>query len=91
MNISSVVLRILPERLNEVRSTLMAWPGVDIHAVTENSRMAVTLEDESSRLAADRFLALHDIPGILAITLVYQYDDVDESHALPPGLTLQPE
>lgn len=90
MNISSVVIRANPDKLDAVQAALRAMPGVEIHAATPDARLAVTLEDSSSGRAADTYLALHDIPGVLVVTLIYQYDDAgtgpDGGFDLPPGL-----
>lgn len=86
MNISSVVIRIRPERLAAVEAALRAMPGVEIHAVADDSRLAVTLEDSDMARAADHFVALHAIPGVLTVTLIYQYDDDDVANAAPPGV-----
>jgi nitrate reductase NapD len=86
MNISSVVIQSHPERVAEVQAALLAIPGVEIHAVTEAFRIAATLEDTSTSRAADTYVALHDLPGVLTVTLIYQYDDADEGVAIPPGL-----
>lgn len=86
MNISSVVIRAHPDKLAAVQAALLAMPGVEIHAVTEEARIAATLEDVNTRRAADAYVALHDIPGVLTVTLIYQYDDADEGVAIPPGL-----
>lgn len=86
MNISSVVIRAHPDKLAAVQAALLAIPGVEIHAVTEASRLAVTLEDSSTGRAADTYVALHEIPGVLTVTLIYQYDDAEHGVAIPPGL-----
>jgi periplasmic nitrate reductase NapD len=86
MNISSVVIRVRPERLAEVEAALRAMPGVEIHAVADANRLAVTLEDSDTARAADHFVALHAIPGVLTVTLIYQYDDSEVAQAAPPGV-----
>lgn len=90
MNISSVVIRANPDKIDALQAALRALPGVEIHAVTAEARLAVTLEDSSSGRAADTYLALHELPGVLAVTLIYQYDDAgdgpDGGLQLPPGL-----
>ena len=91
MNISSVVLRAHPEKIEQVRSALLAIPGVEIHATTEEARIAATLEDTSTARAADTYVSLHEIPGVLAVTLIYQYDDSQEGVAIPPGLLDRPD
>jgi nitrate reductase NapD len=38
----------------------------------------VTLEDDDTNSAADRYVALHGVPGVASVAMVYQYSD-DES------------
>ena len=80
MNISSVVLRAKPERLPEIRSALARRPGHEIHGEHAAGRLALTIEDTDVRSAADAYVALHDLPGVIAVSLIYQYSD-----DAPPG------
>jgi nitrate reductase NapD len=75
MNISSVVLRARPEALGEVNGSLAALPGVEIHASTEDGRIVLTLEDAGTARAADTFVKLHDIHGVMSVAMIYQYSD----------------
>lgn len=90
MNISSVVVRAHPDKLAAVEEALRVIPGVEIHAVTEEARIAATIEDADTGRAADTYVGLHHIPGVLAVTLIYQYDDSTEGIAVPPGLIERP-
>lgn len=90
MNISSLVVRAHPDQLAAVEAALAAIPGLEIHAVTAEARIAATIEDENSGRAADTYVGLHHIPGVLAVTLIYQYDDTNEAAAVPPGLLDRP-
>ena len=75
MNISSVVLRARPVALDAVRSALSILPGVEVHAATEDGRLVLTLEDAGTASAADTFVRLHDIPGVMSVSMIYQYSD----------------
>jgi nitrate reductase NapD len=75
MNISSVVIRCLPEQLAAVRLRLAALAGVEVHGENPEGRLVITLEDSDVCTAADTYVALHDLPGVLSATLVYQYAD----------------
>ena len=75
MNISSVVLRAAPESLGEVRDRLEALPGVEVHAATGDGRLVITLEDCGTASAADTFVKLHDIAGVMSVAMIYQYSD----------------
>ena len=75
MNISSAVVRARPERLAQVQSRLEGMAGVEIHAATTDGKIVVTVEDDNAGAAADTFVRLHDIEGVVSVSLVYQYSD----------------
>jgi nitrate reductase NapD len=84
MNISSVVVRTRPERAAAVRARLAELPGIEIHAATPEGRLVATIEDTTTALAADTFVRLHDVEGVLSVAMVYQYSDespVEEAQA----------
>jgi nitrate reductase NapD len=39
--------------------------------------MVVTLEDADTNSAADSYVALNNLPGVLSVAMVYQYSDDD--------------
>ena len=73
MNISSAILYIASARLEEACAALLQMPGVEIHARTPEGKVVVTLEDDDTNLAADSYVALHGIPGVASVAMVYQY------------------
>jgi nitrate reductase NapD len=75
MNISGIVLRTRPEHSGEVQATLAALPGVEVHAATGDGRLVLTLEDAGTASAADTFVRLHDIRGVMSVAMIYQYSD----------------
>ncbi|WP_371323393.1 chaperone NapD [Dechloromonas sp. ZY10] len=80
MNISSVILHVVPERLEEACAVLAGMPGVEIHARSPEGKVVVTVEDSDTNSAADSYVALHGIPGVASVAMVYQYsDDVMDS------------
>ncbi|MBS1145220.1 MAG: periplasmic nitrate reductase chaperone NapD [Proteobacteria bacterium] len=78
MNISSAIMYIAPERLEEACEALVRLPGVEIHARNPEGKLVVTLEDDDTNSAADKYVALHGVPGVVSVAMVYQYSD-DES------------
>lgn len=80
MNISSVILHVVPERLEQACAVLSEMPGVEIHARNAEGKVVVTVEDSDTNSAADSYVALHGIPGVASVAMVYQYsDDVMDS------------
>jgi periplasmic nitrate reductase NapD len=78
MNISSVVLRARHEDVDGVRRLLAALPGVEVHAATDDGRLVLTLEDAGTDSAADTFVKLHDIAGVMSVAMIYQYSESTE-------------
>lgn len=84
MNISSVVLRAQPAQLGAVQDALAELPGVEVHAATNDGRLVVTLEDAGTASAADTFVKLHDIRGVMSVAMIYQYSDESGTEEASP-------
>ena len=77
MNISSAIMHIAPARLEEACAALDQMPGVEIHARTPEGKVVITLEDDDTNAAADSYVALHGLPGVASVAMVYQYSGED--------------
>ena len=75
MNISSAIVHIVPARLDEACAVLAGMQGVEIHARSPEGKVVVTLEDDDTDSAANRYVALHGVPGVASVAMVYQYSD----------------
>ncbi len=80
INISSVILGVLPADAEPVCRELQALAGVEVHAVAEDGRMIVSIESASEGATVDTFEAIRRLPGVLSASLAYhQYEsDPDE-------------
>ena len=75
MNIAGVLIHAAPGRRNVVEQGLRAVSGVEIHAVTEEGRFVVTLDDNDAKRIADTMSQLHTLDGVLTAAMVYQYSE----------------
>ena len=75
MNIAGVVVRTQPHDMERVARGLSRLDGVEVHACHEEGRMVVTVESDDVKSAGDTVVALHDVPGVLAASLVYQQSE----------------
>ena len=75
MNISSAILHIAPSHLAAACAALRSMPGVEIHASSPEGKLVVTLEGDDTDSAADGYVALHGVPGVASVAMVYQYSD----------------
>ena len=82
MVISSLIVEVLPERLNEVSEALLNTLGVEVHG-TEKNQIVVTIEAETlddSHGIASSFVG---IEGVIGINLVYTNFEDDLSLQIP--------
>lgn len=83
MNISGVIVHSRPEKMEAVQQQLNALPGVEIHAVGEDGRMVVTVEEASDRRMADTVNGLQDLEGVIAASMVYHhFEDLEDDNEL---------
>lgn len=75
ISISSVLVNARPDLLNKAQAVLAALPGVEVHAVTEDGRLIVTIEADSAQSVAEMFAVIGRQPGVLSASMVYhQYE-----------------
>jgi len=79
MNISGVLVHANPKQVDEVETQLKNIAGVEIHAITEDGRFIVTVEEEDDNNMANTVLNLHRCQGVLSAVMVYQYSNDDEN------------
>jgi nitrate reductase NapD len=77
VNISSAIVYAQPGKDAAVRERLSAFPGVQVHAASEDGKIIITLESESDRGAVDQYEAIGREEGVLNVAMVYQQT---ESH-----------
>ena len=78
MNITGVIVRAWPEHIEAVRAQLLNQPGVEIHAVTDDGRLIVTVEDANDSQLADRIMSFNDMQGVLSAAMIYHHYDSDQ-------------
>lgn len=77
MNIAGVLIHSLPGSTETVKHSLTALPGVEVHAVSADGRMVVTVEGESADTLADAFRGFNNMSGVLSAAMVYHHFESD--------------
>jgi nitrate reductase NapD len=77
MHIAGVIVRTRPEHVENVRGELCRIEGIEVHTVTEEGRLIVTVESGDSGDAVSRFAKLQELPQVLSAALVYEQSDTD--------------
>jgi nitrate reductase NapD len=73
MSISSLVVHVKGEKADSVRAELGRLNGVEIHGASKDGRLVVTVDQLNDQDAADCFVAIKDLDGVLNTSLVYSY------------------
>lgn len=78
-NLCGVLLHARHEEMDVVRKQLEKQQGVEIHAVTDDGRLVITVEDESRKKVADRIMNFHRLDGVISASMIYQFSDDDNN------------
>ncbi|MEQ9695614.1 chaperone NapD [Shimia sp. SDUM112013] len=79
LNICGCLVHTMPEKVDTVIDAINAFEGGEVHA-HEDGRIVITVEDTPTRRASDQIMDMHQIPGVLTITLTYHhFEELDDS------------
>lgn len=73
MNICGCLVHVHPDRAERAGAEMAAIEGVEVHARSADGRFVVVVEDTPARLASDTIMALHQIVGVVSLTLTYHH------------------
>lgn len=89
INVSGLLVHAHPDRADSVRARLLQMPGVEVHAVSPEGRLVVTLENASDREMADTFERVQALPHVLSASLIYHHSE-DTEETSPSAQEIQP-
>jgi periplasmic nitrate reductase NapD len=75
INVCGVVVFALPEHVNAVQKNLEKEEGVEVHAITENGRLVLTVEKEDQQQTGDFLHRIQTLDHVISASMVYQYFD----------------
>lgn len=73
MSISGLVVHALPERTEGVREQLVRLDGVEVHAISDDGRMVITVDVPDDHKAADTLMEMQKQDGVLSASLIYNH------------------
>lgn len=77
LSIAGVLVHAVPAHIERVRARLTQLPGVEVHAVTPEGKMVVTVEESAERMTGETVMRLYDIEGVLSAALIYHQFEND--------------
>ena len=77
MNICGCLIHVAPDRVKSAERDIRAFEGTEIHAISNDGRFVVVVEDTQYRMASEIIMDLHQVPGVISLTLTYHhFEDV---------------
>lgn len=76
LHISSLVVQALPSKLQAVQEAIRRVGAAEIHAVTEEGRIIVTLETNSEADFMVGFAEIDRVPGVVSTMLVFHQVEI---------------
>ena len=73
MSISGLVVHAHPEHATEVRERLTGLEGVEVHAISDDGRLVITVDVADDHQAADTLMAMQKQDGVLSASLIYNH------------------
>jgi len=75
LHIAGIVVHAYPESVQRVAETIERIPGAEVHAVSRDGKLVVTLEAPTSREVAARIESIQKLDAVLSASLVYQHNE----------------
>lgn len=70
-HVTSLVVHAAPNALAQVEADIAALKGCDIHAITPEGKLVITLEGNSQKAILDNVEAINALSGVLSASLIY--------------------
>lgn len=80
LNICGCLVQTAPDKTAAVIEAINAADGSEVHA-HDKGRIVVTVEDTPTRLASDLIMEMHQIPGVIGVSLTYHHFEALEDAA----------
>ncbi|MDP2135054.1 MAG: chaperone NapD [Sulfuritalea sp.] len=71
MNISSAIIHALPGNVAIVQAGLATLAGVEVHGISPEGKLIVTIETEDEGSNADTYQRIGQLDGVMSAAMVY--------------------
>lgn len=81
INIAGVIFVAQPEKTTQVSAELAAFPGAEIHEISDNGSMVVTIEENEQNKGVkgkgliDTITNMSNLPGVISSSLIFHHND----------------
>jgi nitrate reductase NapD len=81
MNICGILVHLHPASFEQVKQRLLQITGVEVHGMSDEGRVVITLEEEDEDRMAQSMVAIQLCEGVLSASMIYHHREEDEEAA----------
>ena len=82
MNISSAVVYSKARDSQTLAARLNQLPGVQVHAVSDDGKLVVSIESDSDFGATDTYKMIEQLDGVLSVAMIFQQSECNPDQEL---------
>ena len=82
MNICRILVHAQPTGFDAVRERLLSVQGVEVHGMSEEGRVVVTLEEDDENAMAEKLLKVQKLEGVISASMIYHHNEQDTQEAI---------
>ncbi len=75
MNICGILVHAHPDGFDAVKKRLLAVQGVEVHGMSDEGRVVVTLEEENEDTMAESLLTVQRLEGVISASMIYHHNE----------------
>jgi len=79
IHIAGIVVFTQTDQIDAITSCIRTIPSATIHAASQDGKLVVTLETDSTKRTLDYMDAMRALPGVSDVALVYQHAEPREA------------
>ncbi|MCP4188915.1 MAG: chaperone NapD [Gammaproteobacteria bacterium] len=75
MNICGILVHARPDGFGAVKKRLLSVKGVEVHGMSDEGRVVVTLEEENEDTMAESLLTVQRLEGVISASMIYHHNE----------------
>lgn len=75
INICGILVHAMPDQITQVKSSLLKFAGLEVHEVTADGRLIITIDQPDRNQMIDTINQLNNVEGVLSAAMVYQHHE----------------
>jgi len=75
INICGLLVHTRRSDIAQVKESLLQYPGVEVHSVTDDGRMVITIDTVAQDDMVQTIHAINSVDGVISAAMVYQYHE----------------